>query len=303
MREPNPIAIAISDLHLSLLPPACRADKDWMQVQAHYLQQVKDWAQADQLPILCAGDIFDRWNAPPELINFALEHLPDNMICVPGQHDLPLHRMDLMHRSGYGVLANTSKIRDLSGKTSDCCRWIQVSGFGWEQDIFFRPKQDDHRLIQIALIHRYVWTADKKYPGAPATANVAALGKALKGYDIAICGDNHQGFLAQAGGCRVLNVGGFIRRKSDELDYEPAVGIIYSDGTVKRRRLDTSIDRFHEPGKERKEIPFDMKAFLDGLEGLGEHGLDFQEAVKNYLELEKVPAATAEIILAAMQTK
>jgi len=301
MREPNPIAIAISDLHLSLLPPACRADKDWMGVQAHYLQQVRDWA--GELPILCAGDIFDKWNAPPELINFALEHLPDGMYSIPGQHDLPNHRMDLMHRSGYGVLKRVGKITDLAGLIEPVrLNDLLIQGYGWDQEI--RPPSIRRSgLCNIALIHRYVWTADKKYPGAPASANVIALANVLKGYNIAICGDNHQPFSANAGGCRVLNVGGFIRRKSDELDYEPAVGIIYSDGTVKRRRLDTSIDRFHEPGKARKEIPFDMKAFLDGLEGLGEHGLDFQEAVKNYLELEKVPAATTEIILAAMQTK
>ena len=27
------------------------------------------------VPVICAGDIFDRWNAPAELINFALAYL------------------------------------------------------------------------------------------------------------------------------------------------------------------------------------------------------------------------------------
>jgi len=101
----------------------------------------------------------------------------------------------------------------------------------------------------------------------------------------------------------IINPGTFIRRKSDELDYEPAAGIIYSDGTVKRRRFDTSIDRFHETAKDRKEVPFNMKEFLEGLEGLGEHGLDFQAAVENHIKTEGVPSATAEIMIAAMQTK
>ena len=114
MQEPNAIAILCSDLHLSLTKPACRADKDWMEVQAHYLKQLED--TAGNLPIFCAGDIFDRWNAPPELINFALRNLPDDMLCVPGQHDLPNHRLDEKHRSGYGVLSNAGKIEDLSNK-------------------------------------------------------------------------------------------------------------------------------------------------------------------------------------------
>ncbi len=40
MSDVRPIAIAIADLHLSLTRPACRADKDWLEVQAHYLSQV-----------------------------------------------------------------------------------------------------------------------------------------------------------------------------------------------------------------------------------------------------------------------
>src|SRR5687768_17059020 len=114
--QPNyPIAIAISDLHLSLLKPACRADDNWLEVQAHYLKQVRDLAHPDGLPVLCAGDVFDRCNAPAELINFALKHLPDEMICVPGQHDLVGHRIDSMHRCGYGVLKQAGKIIDVSG--------------------------------------------------------------------------------------------------------------------------------------------------------------------------------------------
>ncbi|MFK5283767.1 hypothetical protein ACI3PL_29745, partial [Lacticaseibacillus paracasei] len=78
----------------------------------------------------------DRWNAPPELINFDLEHLPTGMICVPGQHDLPNHNLDDMRRSGYGVLKRTQKIFDLSGRCRD---WsledLYVSGFGWGQDV------------------------------------------------------------------------------------------------------------------------------------------------------------------------
>src|SRR5688500_1062308 len=94
----EPIAILCADLHLTMKQPACRDDDDWMKTQAGYLSQLKMLQKSETmgpvLPILCAGDIFDKWNAPPELIHFALEHLPDGMICVPGQHDLPNHRME-----------------------------------------------------------------------------------------------------------------------------------------------------------------------------------------------------------------
>ena len=121
MKKPHRIAILCSDLHLSLQRPACRADDDWMGVQAGYLNQLKQLAVDSNysfgtLPIAFAGDLFDKWNVQPELINFALEHLPDGMICVPGQHDLPNHRLDQVHRSGYGVLVAAGKIVDASKK-------------------------------------------------------------------------------------------------------------------------------------------------------------------------------------------
>ena len=191
MREPNPIAIAISDLHLSLLQPACRADKDWMEVQAHYLKQVRDWTDPQELPILCAGDIFDRWNAPPELINFALEHLPNGMLCIPGQHDLPLHRMDLMHRSGYGVLKRVGKIRDLSDGPHETENLV-VFGFGWEQEITPLNKRRNDKL-HIALVHKYVaLNRETAFPNATKECFLnSKLEKVLKTYDAVCIGDNH----------------------------------------------------------------------------------------------------------------
>jgi hypothetical protein len=297
--KPYPIAVAVADLHLSLLQPACRADKDWLAVQAEYLFQLKE--AANGLPILVAGDIFDRWNAPPELINFALEHLPDGMLCVPGQHDLPLHRSDLMHRSGYGVLKEVKKIRDLSSQSTGNMGGFLVQGFGWEEEI--SPVRCNTGLLEIALIHRYTWTGGYHYPGATQPAHLGTLIKNLKGYDVAVFGDNHIPFLARVGLCSVLNCGTFIRRKTDEIDYAPGVGIIYSDGTVKRRRLDTSGDLFHAQAKDRPEVAFNMKEFIERLEELGEHGLDFKEAVENHLKTEDVHPKVKEIILAALDNK
>lgn len=297
----NPIAIVISDLHLSLLQPACRADKDWMNVQASYLARVKmiaEHSSSGKLPILCAGDIFDRWNAPPELINFALKHLPDDMISVPGQHDLPNHRVDQIHRSGYGVLVAAGKIRDLSGKKTGNMGGFVVHGFGWGQPV--QPLQETAHLLQVALIHQYCWMENKSYPGAPPGANIGAFKKKLKGYDVAVFGDNHLSFTAQCGNCNIINVGGFIRRKSDEITRQPCIGIIYEDGTVKRKKLDTSIDVFHDKPKDRPEVPLDLKQFINELEGLGEHGLNFIEAVENHLRNEEVDPETKAILLQAI---
>jgi DNA repair exonuclease SbcCD nuclease subunit len=290
------IAIAIADVHLGLNPPACRAETDWLAVQAGYLKQVKEIANG--CPILCAGDLFDRWNPPPELITFALRHLPNNVICVPGNHDLPLHRADLMHRSGYGVLVEAGKIVNQSYS-----KWMNIgftlTGFGCGAEIVPPTIKAD---LQVALIHRYCWVKGAAYPGAPEESHLRELAKQLKGYQIAIVGDNHQHFIRELkSGLTVCNVGTLIRRKSDEIDYQPCVAIINADGTTERQMLDTSKDKFHANPKEREETALDMKAFIDELEGLGEHGLNFREAVENHLRSDGISPGVKEIILKALE--
>jgi hypothetical protein len=294
------IAVFASDIHLTLQQPSCRADKNWMEIQQHYLEQLKEIAQGGA-SILVAGDIFDRWNPSPELINFALKHLPDGMICVPGQHDLPNHRLDQMHRSAYGVLLQAGKIIDATDhRVIRGGNLLTIYGFGWGQEI--RPNEDpEEEHFDIALIHRYCWANDACYPGAPEGSHVSAFQESLDGYNIAVFGDNHKGFLnrikTKSGRCHVLNCGGFIRRKSDEVGYQPSVGVLYSDGHVEQKKLNTAIDRFHEKIPERKELPVNMKDFIDQLESLGEHGLNFKEAVLQHLESEEIDKETRQIIL------
>lgn len=299
---PQKIAIAISDLHLSLTPPACRADKDWMETQADYLQQVHMLTCDGDLPVLCAGDVFDRWNPTPELIHFALEHLPSQTIAVPGQHDLPNHRMEEMRRSGYGVLEKAGRLRDLSGRSLEF-EDFWAHGFAWGHKIVPSNKKSYlQNKLHIVLIHQYVWIEGAEYPGAPREAHADRLAKQLKGYDVAVFGDNHKNFLCKLKtGVTVLNVGGFIRRKSDERSYAPRVGVIYDDGSVVRHRLDTSGDEFHDNPDEQPETVLNMRAFVEDLKSLGEQGLNFQEEVRRFLRKNPLSPEVEQMVLESLK--
>lgn len=295
MRKPHRIALLFSDLHLSLQKPHCRAEDDWLAVQESYLNQLKDIAK--DLPIIFAGDLFDRWNSQPELINFALKHLPDGMVCIPGQHDLPNHQLDQVHRSGYGVLVEAGKIRDISGGATGNMGGFIAFGFGWGQKI--EPPEETGSLIRLAVIHRYCGAKGKTYPGAPKDCYFSEYANQLKGYDAAVFGDNHMGFQGKAGGCSLINTGTFIRRKSDEKEYQPRVGVLYSDGSIKTKYLETN-DKFWTEDDEREELPIDMQDFIQGLEELGEHGLNFREAVETHLKTEEIDERTKQIILESL---
>jgi hypothetical protein len=300
--KPFPVAILFSDLHLTLQRPACRADEDWMGIQQGYLYQVKELAGWEApLPIFFAGDLFDRWNPQPELITWALQHLPDKMMCVPGQHDLPNHRLDQMHKSGYGVLAEAGKIVDITGH-SVAVDDITAHGFGWGMDIEAEDVRDQTEALQLAVIHKYCWIKGADYPGAPKDSVYTAFSDSLEGFDAAVFGDNHKGFSVKTRSeCNLINTGGFIRRKSDEIDYKPRVGILMDDGSVQEHFLDTAHDVFHEKPKERPEIAVNMAEFIRELEDLGEHGLNYRGAVEDRLRADDIETETREIILKALE--
>lgn len=315
-KNPEPIAVLCSDLHLSLKQPACRAD-DWMEVQRNYLVQVKSLActvkelwmgnrstTGRPVPVLCAGDIFDKWNVAPELIRFALEHLPDGMICVPGQHDLPNHSFQEIHRSAYGCLREAGKIRcaathrrrEVPSRSQIWMGEWAVYGFEWGEPV--GPPVGSGDCPALALCHQYVWTVEASYPGAPEASHLSQFMRPLKPYKVAVFGDNHKGFLKKLKtGTTVLNCGGFIRRKSDELNYQPCVGILHADGSVKLRKLDTSKDQFRTPEEMASAVEVDMTGFVEELSRLGEHGLDFRESVRQAADSMDLPGPVKEKVL------
>src|SRR5690242_10190233 len=100
------VAVAIADIHLSVDPPRFRSvEENWLEVQKKYLEQVFSitWNNGVPVPLLIAGDIFDRAAPTPEIINFALDVFGKSrasyIYAIPGNHDLPNHRYEEMDRS------------------------------------------------------------------------------------------------------------------------------------------------------------------------------------------------------------
>lgn len=291
----KPIAIACADLHLTLAPPPCReGEKNWLGTQARYLDELTELADHCSVPIFCAGDIFDRWNAPAELINFAIKYLPV-VWAVPGQHDLANHNLDDIHRSAYWTLKEAGKINHLRSNSSRT-----ATGFAWEVPLepCILPRK---KGLNIALVHRYVCQRGADYPGAPKEAYVnRKFWDSLAGFDIIITGDNHKPFEASCGNQRLFNCGSFMRRRSDQLDYRPSVGIIYNDGTIERHYLDISRDVFEVTADEPKQSSEEMKGLLDELQSVGEGSLDFEAAIRDWIKINPTRKATAKALMKAM---
>lgn len=268
-------------------------------MQAGYLLQLKKLAVRDlfsDVPVICAGDVFDRWNAPAELINMALLHLPP-LFAVPGQHDLPHHRYEDRKKSAYWTLVEAGKLTNLEpGKHIEVGR-LRLHGFPWGTDV--TPWEKHHDLLtEVAVVHSYIWRMHKGYEGALESLHMRRWAPRLVGYDVAAFGDNHIPFGAKLDGCRVFNCGGFMRRKLDEVDHRPRVGILHADGNVTSHFLDVSKDRFADVDHVASQLDGRSLQFISELASLTDAGINFETAIKQ--ALETVDPETARVVLRAL---
>ena len=306
MQKNNKVcAILCSDIHLSHTAPVFRSNEpDWYEAMKRPLLELQQLYDKYFCPILCAGDIFDKWNSPPELINFALEYLPDSMYAIPGQHDLPLHNLDDIKKSAYWTLVKAGKIKNFytNDRYSKIVSDSEIEGFPF--GISPTSNSDKSQYLQIALIHQYVWIPKHSYPNAPEGQRLKHIQKQLKGYDVAVFGDNHSGFQCTFDDIQVFNCGTLMRRKSDEINYKPQVGLLYSDGHIEPYYLDISKDKhLTTVDKESEKEDLDVSDFVKELESLGETALDFTDAVKRYFDGKKTNKEIINIVLKAMEKK
>lgn len=161
--------------------------------------------------------------------------------------------------------------------------------------------------IEVAVIHDYIWTKETGYEGALEEKRLKAWGARLKGYDIALFGDNHKSILSRVNDCTVINPGSFMRRKMDEREYRPCVGLIYNTkekDNVQRHYLDHSGDIFLEEEQVIKAMSgIGTESFLEELSGLSDAAIDFGDAVKRILDRKKVSDTVKKIILSLVDKK
>ena len=302
--EDEVIAVLCSDIHLSLKPPrARRKEEDWFSAMQDTLRQVEEVALKYDVPILCSGDVFDHWRAEPELINFALCHLP-KMVAVPGQHDLPLHQIDAVKRSAFWTMVLADRIIPALHGSPVILEDVVVHGFPWGSKVV--PHKKKTKKMPVALCHEYVWTDTHLYPGAPEEKNIKKYDGLVDGYGAVVFGDNHKGFLARVGDVPLFNCGTLMRRKSNEKTYRPMIGLLCKSGIILRHKLKTGRESFitleeEEDGRRKQLKAHDLEDFINGLSDLQMHSFDFMEAIKRAMEKKQVTDGVRKLILQSLE--
>jgi DNA repair exonuclease SbcCD nuclease subunit len=309
------LAIFCSDIHLSLTVPLWRSNEpDWLAAQQRPLDELKELQkQFNWCPIFCAGDVFNKWygalgTQAAELLNWAFDHIPDKFYAIPGQHDLPDHNEKEIHRSAFMNMAKAGKIIKIKSNIRECFpnSVFIINGFPFGRKV--KPYGPNFHLnnFKIAIAHEYNWISGHNFTDAPFKREVNTDYKRpeYEGYDIVVYGDNHNGFQTKVGKTTIFNCGCLIRRRLDEADYKPQVGLLLSTGEVVPYYLDISLDKhleIHDNIVEAKGI--DMSQFFEELEQLGETNLEFEEMMKQYFAKHETDSKTKDIITEAMEKK
>lgn len=304
------IGIALADIHLCLKPPIWRSTEPiWFAAMLEPLLQVMELQIKLKCPAIIAGDIFDHWNTPAEVINAFLKFIPEGY-AIPGQHDLPLHSYDDIGKSAYYNLCLHDRIQNMLPGARIVLDDMVLYGFpfGYEIESCERYKGNKHKL-HIAIAHEYKFILNHSYKTVT-VGHMLGRGKfriidnKWNGYDIVIYGDNHHGWSGKIPKCKTtfFNCGSLMRRRSDQKDYKPQIGLIYKDGSVKPWKLDISKDKYLKTldTKGKKEL-LDMEDFLDELSKLGDSALDFTEAMKRFNRENKTGLKIRNIITKAME--
>jgi hypothetical protein len=302
MSKAFPIALLGSDLHLSHTCPVARmCEADWYEAMRRVLVFMSQWKQECDVPIILAGDIFHHYREPPELINFCIEHFPE-MWAVPGQHDLPYHNIEHVHKSAYHTMCRVGRIHTLlpdepaplGVRSGGSIKRLVLHGFPWGaplQGLNALPGEDG--TYAIAVCHHYVWMRGHEHPGATQDTYYETLRGKLEGFQLAHFGDNHSPFYSPGADPYpgILNTGCLMRRRMDEAQHKPALCLLMSDGKVERLELPIGDECIAatpaNPTTPQSSAVMDAAELMADLKDAGYVGTDFKLALRMTIQLNK----------------
>lgn len=319
----RPIAVLCGDLHFSHTPPVARAEtrKEWYAVQEGYCEQLNSIANG--LPIICAGDVVHSWDQPHELTHHLSSVMPV-IHSIPGQHDLPQHSLADIHRSAYWTLVWSGRIVNLRselgprGKPESKIDGMLIFAFPWGERLQ-KPRIKDREIytkkdvLFLAVAHQYVWTNHKNcYPTAKEESNIHSIGNdVMASYDAILTGDNHKSFVynynpEDEGGTWLMNCGTFMRRRADERNHKPHVGVLWTDGRIERKYLDTSGDKWRDEANDIAEANLanvDLHEVADMLKKLSAQTDDYIDALTRLALEQKDPKMRATMLRIAEESQ
>lgn len=295
--------IVCSDLHYRATIPEARTD-DYFQAQRTKIMFIKELQEKYDCPVLCAGDVFDRWNTPPEFEGWAIGIWPKKFITIPGQHDLPQHNRLNFPKSSLHVLWVAEKVDVINYDFERHYYEIEnvlISGFPWGVEP--EPYDGDSKKFKIALIHTLTVEDKNDFLVEKAGAITAkSLMKKLDGYDLIVSGDNHKRFVVEGKKQLLINPGSMMRMSANQIDHQPGVYLVNSKLEYEfvpfHFMNQNAITREHLEKQERKDER--IEAFVKRINTDYSVSLSFTDNLEAFIKQNKVRKGVQEILWEAI---
>lgn len=302
-------ALLISDLHITDSPPISRTD-NYMQAQETKLKFMRKLSEKNNnCPILCSGDIFDKWKASPWLCAWACRHIPQNylFITIPGNHDLPGHSIKQYDKSALALLEQVCDcVHALKGMGEEV-DGMHITGVPAGQIEEFLPALDSMKFpkakTRALMLHELVWEKQKPVWAKSSYSAEEILDMFSKYFDLILTGDNHQSFMVKQGRTLLVNPGSMMRRTADQVDFQPKCYLYYSDSnTVKAVKLPIEKD-VHDTTHldNKKERDGRITAYIEKMQGSWETGMSFKNNLEAFFAKNNTPKKVREIVWQAME--
>ena len=242
-------AILSADWHIRPDTPTCRTD-NFFTAQEKKIDFIFALANKNDCPILVAGDLGHKplnngW--PTWLLEWFIKKVKTakvDIIIIPGQHDLPNHRLDLFPISGIGVLEAAGIIKiigviTVNNEILGCHLYpkstekygFKIVPFPYGTPIKPLGQDIDYEMPNISMIamtHQMVIEDNVSWPGQQASTGYALL-KQFPEYDLILSGDNHIPFTAEYEGRILVNPGSIMRTTADQVNYTPRIYLWYAN--------------------------------------------------------------------------
>lgn len=304
-RKQKPDALLVADIHLTDSSPISRVD-DYFQAQSNKLLFLKSLQEKYQCSVIDAGDIFNHWKASPWLLSRAYHLLPDNMITIPGNHDLPEHSISLYPKSGLAVLDAIGKLIVLLNETSVSSNaHLSIYGVPYGGDQGIQKEEISPGTRKILILHEMVWPGKTPpWPGAEGVPAIQVLQRFHTSFDLILTGHNHTAFTERYKGSILVNPGSMMRISADKARYAPRCYLYFADNNEVEPVYYPIQKDVHDDQHliEPKTRDARLSAYIERMNMQWESGLSFQGNLEQFFRKNKTPKMIRELIYQAIET-
>jgi len=296
----TPTTILTSDWHLREDTPICRTDNYW-NAQWKKVDFISALQKRYDCPVIHAGDLFDKWKPSPYLLTETILHIPNKFFTVYGQHDLPGHNLDLVHKCGINVLEAANKLIVLDWispiiEYAVGCHWGR---FPHPIDHEFARNINDKKVL---IWHKMNYQGKKPWPTCT-DPMAASLLRKYKQFDLIVTGDNHKSFSEEYNGRWLVNPGSLMRMEADEINHKPCVFLWYAkDNSIQQVFIPivpNVITRDHLEQQKQRDLR--ISAFVSKLDGDWQTSMSFEENLEEFFKVNNTRESIKQIIYKSLE--